>query len=263
MYQTTEHDNRSFLYGESIFTTMRIYQGKPLFLDDHLDRLKKGIDFLYNQKIDWDLKIEILEIAEKNPNSILRVTLYKESAPGGFLDQSGPLKVAYKLTEFTEELFPPKGAVKIFIAESRLTKTILPPYLKNSDYTLAICEKKKAIEKGGDDCLFLDIENNVTESTTSNILFKKGDLFYAPAPSSICLAGITTVKLCNGLERDNHTIIHKELPLDDIADMESCWLVNSVFGISPIENIDRIEYEIDEKWNKQLRELLIREANYE
>ena len=38
--------DRSFLYGDGLFETMRIFKGKPFRWEQHLERLQRGADFL-------------------------------------------------------------------------------------------------------------------------------------------------------------------------------------------------------------------------
>ncbi|NNC82297.1 MAG: aminotransferase class IV, partial [Flavobacteriales bacterium] len=62
--------NRAFLFGDGVFESIRIIDGKPCFLDNHLNRLKMGLDALYID-IPEDFSLEkleqeILEVIEAN-----------------------------------------------------------------------------------------------------------------------------------------------------------------------------------------------------
>jgi branched-subunit amino acid aminotransferase/4-amino-4-deoxychorismate lyase len=35
-----------FLFGWGVFETLRVYGGKPAFLNEHLERLKNGVEFI-------------------------------------------------------------------------------------------------------------------------------------------------------------------------------------------------------------------------
>ena len=42
--------DRGFLYGDGVFETLRIYNGKPFLLDRHLGRLSHGLGSLLSGK---------------------------------------------------------------------------------------------------------------------------------------------------------------------------------------------------------------------
>src|SRR6476661_6142010 len=71
--------DRSFLYGDGLFETVRVFNGKPFRWDQHVKRLKHGGKFLkirlpYSDKA---LRSFVQELIEQNRtcNALLRVML--------------------------------------------------------------------------------------------------------------------------------------------------------------------------------------------
>src|SRR5688572_159834 len=81
--------DRSFLYGDGIFETLRIYKGQPFCWRQHWERLGNGANFL-RVKIPHS-SAETLQFAQelvnKNqmPESALRINLSRGVGPRGYL----------------------------------------------------------------------------------------------------------------------------------------------------------------------------------
>src|SRR5438034_4703745 len=80
--------DRSFLYGDGLFETLRVYGGKPFCWPQHLDRLQRGAEFL---NLRLPLAPEALrgfaaQLIEENhlPESLLRITLSRGVGPRGY-----------------------------------------------------------------------------------------------------------------------------------------------------------------------------------
>src|SRR6266496_2961642 len=71
--------DRSFLYGDGLFETMRICGGKPFRWEQHLRRLEQGADFLkIGLPVPQDsLRAFVVELVARNqmPEALLRLTL--------------------------------------------------------------------------------------------------------------------------------------------------------------------------------------------
>src|SRR5271169_5184193 len=72
-------NDRGFMYGDGLFETLRICQGRPFRMAQHLERMTRGADFL---KIKCPFALKELQdfagqLIEQNrmPEAILRVTL--------------------------------------------------------------------------------------------------------------------------------------------------------------------------------------------
>src|SRR5256885_9619339 len=89
--------DRSFLYGDGVFETIPVYNGKPFRWAQHLERLTRGADFLkihlaYAPK---ELRLLAGEFVERNqmPDPLLRLTLSPGPGDRGYLskDPDSPL----------------------------------------------------------------------------------------------------------------------------------------------------------------------------
>ncbi len=249
--------NRTFLYGEGLFSTIRISNFCPLFLDEHLDRLNKGLQYLYGIDADKSLGKKILNLSAKHLNAKLRVSCFQLSSYQSLIEKEGVVHYFFHVLELDQNFLEASLPVKLCFSESRVSENRVPSFLKSGNYLVSILEKKRALEKGFHDILFLDVNNNMTESTTSNVIFRKGDLFYTAPLSSMVLDGVTRRKVINALQKDFIQIKTQHISKEEVLEMDDCWLLNSVIGIQPVEKIEEKHISSSDQWTKKLKKYLI------
>src|SRR5207244_3239562 len=80
--------DRSFLYGDGLFETMRIHNGKPFRWVQHLDRLRQGAEFLKIRIPFAEAALEkfAAELVTRNqmPEALLRLTLSRGVGVRGY-----------------------------------------------------------------------------------------------------------------------------------------------------------------------------------
>src|SRR5277367_1429973 len=78
-------NDRGFLLGDGLFETLRVVNGKPFRMAQHLERMTRGADFLKIKPPFTTRELEKFagQLTEQNkmPDAILRVTLTR--GPGG------------------------------------------------------------------------------------------------------------------------------------------------------------------------------------
>src|ERR1051326_1338966 len=81
-------NDRGFMYGDGLFETMRVFNGKPFRMAQHLERMVRGADYLKIKLPHTPKELQQLaaQIIEKNsmPDSILRVTLTRGPGERGY-----------------------------------------------------------------------------------------------------------------------------------------------------------------------------------
>ena len=85
-------NDRGFMYGDGLFETLRVVNGRPFRMMQHLERMARGADFF---KIKcpftlWDLQDFAGRLIGKNkmPDAILRVTLTRGPGERGYTPQT-------------------------------------------------------------------------------------------------------------------------------------------------------------------------------
>lgn len=201
-YLTAE--NRSFRYGDGLFETMRVMQGRPAFLDSHIARLLEGMAMLKMEIPDY---FSVSFFAEKinellKANSItdgarLRLAVYRNSGGfylpqdngAGFVIEAMPIiHHHYQLNE--------DGLTVDLYTEIRKPVNKLSIY-KTANSLLYIMSALWAKQNKLDDALIVNDKGNIIEASSSNLFIICNGVLYTPALSDGCLAGVMRMQIIN------------------------------------------------------------------
>lgn len=207
--------NSSLLRGEQVFTSLLFFQGKFLFLSEHLDRLVKGAAFLF-PKYRW----------ESHKNELKEHLLHKMKNYSGNFYCRLTIVDDYFFVILKEHI-PVETSVKLIRALQIKTPNLRPSFLKLGQYADSFLELKRAEEMGAGEIVFFDQDSFATETSTSNIfvLLRSGKLV-TPYLSSTVLDGILRSQLCKTL-----TVEEANITEEDLLSAREIWITNSIKGI--------------------------------
>lgn len=189
--------DRGFLYGDSVFETIRTYRGKPFALQQHLDRLWHSAELVFidmpctRQQLITEIDAALQ--AAGNDESYIRVMITRGQGEMG-LDPSlaevpvrviivGPLKA-----------LPPSvyesGASAVTFQTARPSDATSPG-AKIGNYLVAVLAMREAKKHGANEALIVDREGLVAEGASSNVFLVRGGTLITPPLSAGILAGIT------------------------------------------------------------------------
>ncbi len=221
--------------GHLIFSSFISVNGKILFLDSHLERLVKGADFLFpnlgwpqnSQKIKNYVLQYFQEINDHSfTNFYFRLTLFDDS-----------LYLQHRRSEVFSDSINLTTAVKI------KTPSLIPEYVKFSNYVESDIEIVRARFKNFDDIVYLDNSQHITEASTSNIfIVNNNGVIKTPKPSSMILDGIVRKQLLCFLQKENFQILEAPIAIEEFKMASEIWLTNSVKGIRFVDQFDNIKY---------------------
>ncbi len=259
-------NNRSFLYGDGLFETIRVVQGRALFLEGHVERLMAG-----GQALGLEVPEELLSEAslgkklgallEKNEivgSARIRLTLFRESGgtykpegnKGNWVAEVRALNVeGYVLNE--------TGLVVDTYPHMWVQKDLLSPY-KMTSALISVMGARYAEEMGWDDCLLVDRQMKIPEATSSNLFIVQDGVLYTPPLEDGCVRGVMRKEVMKVAGEQNMEVLEGSLKADQLLRAEECFLTNSVAGIRWIERFrtstyhDRISRFLLEKLNQKV-----------
>jgi branched-subunit amino acid aminotransferase/4-amino-4-deoxychorismate lyase len=254
--------DRGFSYGDSIFETLKVSGGRPVFFDDHFQRLKQGMDEAgFRAPLDAQgLKNQALSLAEQNGVSEgrLRILLSRGTppAPAGIDPPEGLMPTLL----VTVEQF--SGHPEAIYHEGVSCRTV--PLnrggyarIKSAGLLATVLARRQAHAAGAFEALFTAGHGRILEGSVSNVFFlREGKLSTAPEERPI-LAGVTRQKVIDIAAERGLEVEYAALATDDLEPgRASAFLTGSVLGICPVSVIDGVGLALDTALTDSLRERL-------
>lgn len=255
--------NRAFMYGESVFTTMRMINGHLCDWDYHFDRLKEGVDFVYGPFTDGDdwvlhLKNRLEDrCAPEHGDRVIRLTIYREQARG--LVRTGlvsvrDLKISLSSSHYDPERVEGK-MLKLRTCAVPLRPHWWPGYLKAGDYLETILAQKLSMQPGDDDVLFLSPSDTVLESSVANIfVVRHNRLFTAPIGPNV-LAGVMRRKVIEASHFVFDSFNESATTIEQLFKADAVFGTNSVRGPFLIDRIDDRPFNYSQEFLKNFENL--------
>lgn len=123
-----------------------------------------------------------------------------------------------------------KKPVSITLSTQKVHSHNVFLYHKTTNRKLYDRERKKALQKGFFEVLFLNENNELTEGTISNIFIKKNGMLYTPKMSSGLLPGVLRAHLLQTGAAEE-----KPMSMQDLDNAEQVYIGNSVRGLIPAQ----------------------------
>ena len=235
--------DRGFLYGDGVFETLRIYNGKPFLFDRHIGRLSHGLGSLFiGDKYSFSEYLEhTRELIERNnvTEGVLRIQATR-----------GPGKRGYSTTGN----YDPTVLISLHVAPNVDLNNVLPVKLATSTQILSdhdpfstlkttnklanIVALREAEKIGMDDALLTNHKGNITEASGSNVFWTKDNTLFTPPVSSGCLSGITRGMILELAIALKLPTVQQDITPTQLGDAESVFLTNSIREIQPVIQVD-------------------------
>ena len=258
--------NRGFLFGDSVFETIRTLNNKVLFLEDHYFRLMASMR-ICRMEIPMQLTMEyfesqILELLmhAKTPANRVRFTVFRVG-DGFYLPTSNEVAFLVTFQSLENELYLFNEAdyeVELF-KDAYVTKQLLSS-LKTNNKMIQITGSIFANENGYQNCLLLNDEKNVIEALQGNLFMKMGKQLITPPVADGCLNGIMRKQVLSlARKMENIEVLEKSISPFDLQKADELFITNVIQGVQPITKyrkkiyVNELSKEILMKINAQIR----------
>lgn len=245
-------NNRSFLYGDGVFETLKIVDNTILFFEDHYFRLMASMRIV-RMEIPISFTLEFLEkqilslvsqLAIEN-SARVRITVYRNEggyyAPNqnsvSYVIQAAPLSdktYTIEKSNFEVDLYKDFAVTKQLLSTLKTTNKII-------HVTASIFAKENQLES----CLLINDSKNVIEAISGNLFMVMGNNLITPPISEGCLNGIMRKQIIT-LAKQFETIevVEREISPFDLQKADELFITNVIQGIQPITKYRKKEFEI-------------------
>jgi branched-chain amino acid aminotransferase len=256
-------EDRGFLYGDGFFETLRAEDGRVLFLEEHVKRLRASAQaFRINFPDQIPLKERLTRLLVANGLSrgaaAVKILLTRGETAGLGL----PTTPSPTLVIWARPYQPPVpeeyqvGWPLVVFPERRTT---FVGGHKSLNYLFYLAARQYALDQGAKEALILEADGLVSEGAATSLIVALHDRFLmTDSPSA--LPGVTVAVLARALERQGKNLERARLQLSQVQQADGLWLANSLMGIMPVSSLMGRSVPLAPEKTRFLQECLAQEA---
>lgn len=208
-------DDEALLRGSAAFETLRVNEGRPFLLAEHLQRFRRSIDALALPPADGieELVEELVE-----GDGVLRLFRTSHDVVATF------------------DALPPdldeQRARGLALRSFDVGSPSLLEGVKATSYASAFAARRDAEREGADDALFV-AGGVVLECATANVWWRRGETLYTPAVRPGVLPGVTRGFVCSLAP-----VTEGSFALDELAGADEAFTTSSIREVMPVVSLD-------------------------
>jgi D-alanine transaminase len=233
-------EDRGFQFGDGVYEVVRVYQGKPFALMEHLERLRRSAG-----EIELPLPLSLEELAGVARDLIARAGIAEA-------------ELYIQLTRGTarrNHLFPTDTPPTLVMTVRQVRH--IPPELREQgirvltvpDERWARCDiksicllpnvlaKERAHRAGAFEALFVR-EGLVMEGTSSNVFAWTGEELVTPIADHRILSGITRGFVLQVARQHGYRTVERDLPLAELTSAREVLIAGTVTELLAVIAID-------------------------
>lgn len=213
------------LYGYSLFETFLAKKGTFWRLDAHWERLSASASFFGMDAPDKERFFkDVIARHDATRIELLRYTLLQ----GGGRWSDAPSRSECRILK---QAYEPQnvGEMRLRVEQRALPVRDESRNHKTGSRMSYQASYNRARNCGFDDCIFVDTEGYLLESSTANLVLKLDGDWITPQTSRGILPGVMRRHLLEG-----DFIQERDLRASDISEVEAAFCANAVRGIVPI-----------------------------
>ena len=237
--------DRAFRNGEGVFETLRFDDGHPFRLEAHLDRALDGATEIGLELDRSTLRRAVTEVVAANRGQ-LAAGAVRLTVSAGELDPVTPIPGRPARGEAG------RPTVVATVHPLRTAPTALPPaataatvrmpralpQVKAVSYLPVLVARRAARERGADEALLIDEDDQVLEAATANVAALHGRTLVTPPTEAGLLAGIARQVLLEVAPGAGWQVLERALPLSELLTADEAVLTSSSRQVFPLVAVD-------------------------
>jgi branched-subunit amino acid aminotransferase/4-amino-4-deoxychorismate lyase len=231
--------DRGLLHGLGLFETLLALDGRPVFAERHLARLRASCS-----RLGWafefsDFQETLSELLVRNrlTHQRARIRLAMTAGSGNLTDLGlGGDRLIWMTAQAAEE---PPDAVAVGVSPWRRNEHSPLAGLKCASYAENLIALDHARRQGFSETLFFNTSDHLCEAATANVFLVKNGRVLTPPLDSGCLPGITRAVVIDLATSHGLVCSETDVTARELAVADECFLTSSTRGLVAVTRIDQ------------------------
>lgn len=236
--------DHAFLYGDGIFETFRVVEGRVFRLGEHLARLGRSA-----AAIGLDLPIPLSEIrqavidtvgANPWPMSFVKAIVTRGAGAEPLLEHTGLASrlviIVRPSMPFFKEGAAAAGLSAAIVGTRKTPFASLDPRIKSLNYLNVIKSRIEARNLGANESILLDERGRVVEASIYNIIAVSGKRVFTPRDG--CLEGITLETTLEAASRLGFSVERGDVYPYDLESADEVIFTSTAVGLLPLVTLN-------------------------
>lgn len=236
-------NNRGYAYGDALFETIKVANGKLLFWEDHYFRLMASMRIL-RMEIPMNFTMEFLETqiydtleANALEQGNARVKLMVHRNEGGlYLPNQNTVSYNISVKPLDSDIFMLNTSdYEVDLFKDYYVAPTLLSTLKTNNKAINVVGSIFANENELNNCLLLNTNKSVVEALNGNLFLIKDKVVKTPPLSDGCLKGVMRTQLLKFIGKmDGFEVQEASISPFELQKADELFITNVIVGIQPI-----------------------------
>jgi 4-amino-4-deoxychorismate lyase len=216
--------DRAFRYGMSVFETIAVRAGRPLLVEEHLDRLRRACAAA------GFAEPAVGPLPAGLPDGMLRIYVTAGDGP-----PSAPAEAGRVFALFEETVFPTPAEIALGLRLA-ISRAPLAPELggwKTGNYWPRVQALNEARRSAHDEALVFNVQGALLGASMANVFLVRENRLVTPALSTGARDGAVRHWL-----KTRIPVEEALLTVEDVENAGECFLTNSRLGVMPVAAIE-------------------------
>lgn len=233
------HD-RGLAYGDGLFETIKVLNGRPELLDRHLNRLALGCErFAIPFEVEA-LRSQISAFSAVLETGVAKLILTRGDGKRGY----GPPSACQPRTVLLGAPLPgyPPGhsamGVRLYPCATRLAEQPALAGLKHLNRLEQVLARAEWHDPAFAEGLMRDTSGRVVEAVFSNLFIVESGVLLTPSLARCGVAGVMREEILDRARQAGMPTRVCDLPLERLLGADEVFVCNSLYGIWPVRQLE-------------------------
>jgi len=234
--------DHGFLFGDSIYETLRTYNQKPFLFSRHFERLRRSaravfIDLPWSREQTYAEVLRTLRNAGNNTEHRIRITVTRGSGDVSPDPESCEIPNVILFATPLAEIPAPVYDDGVEVIVSSFFRSRQLGDAKTGNLLRSVLASREAKAAGAFEAITLTSEGKISDGITSNISLIQDNTLLTPSTAAGILEGITRAVVLELARRAGLSVIETILDIGEIDKSSEMFLTSSTRGVVPIVKV--------------------------